>query len=164
MNPRRRALSGIEKMQTFTYVTASVRVAALGRVAVGRVTGLVTISTAGQIMQDEARWIGGQQLAQIIDCSAAGVAIAANDLLATAQRKLDGGGPPTVFIVSRDQLPLFDRYTDLALSCGVLKAAFSSERDAQEWAQMAAKVHQYRIDRAMRRQLTPSDSQTAYLV
>ena len=150
-------------MQTFTYATASVHVAALGRVAIGRVTGLVTISTAGQIMQDEARWIGGQQLAQIIDCSAAGVALAANDLLATAQRKLDGGGPPTVFIVGLDQLPLFERYADLAMACGVLKAAFSSERDAQQWAQMAAKVHQYRIDRARRRQSKPSNLQTAYL-
>lgn len=150
--------------QTYRYPTAGVVVTECAhRIAVGRVRGLVTLAAAGQIMQDEHRWLGGTQLAQIIDCSRAGIALGPNELLATAQAELGNGVPPTVFVVGADQLPLFKEYADLAMAAGVIKAAVSSMEQAQAWAASKAPVYAWRQERDRRLESGVTDSSTANL-
>jgi hypothetical protein len=130
-------------MNRFSYPTASALVGQRGAVALARISGVVTPSAAGQIIQDSPAWGGKQQaLANVVIYRDSAVAIGADHLLSVADQVQRFGVRflPTALVVSPEQLPMFRAYADLASACGVLKAAFLSLDDAQRWAAQQAVV------------------------
>lgn len=131
-------------MSKYKYPTASVQVGNSGRVAIARVRGIVTPTSAGKIIADSSSWCGrlGAPLATVVDYQDAAMAIQTDALLKAAGSayRQGAGLAATALVVSADHAAMFRDYAQLSADRGVLKAVFSSLEDAQRWAARQALV------------------------
>lgn len=133
-----------DKMNRYSYPTASVQAGNSGRVAIARVRGIVTKEAAGRIIADSGSWCGrlGAPLATVVVYRDATVAIETDDLLMAAGNayRQGAGLAATALVVSPDQAAMFREYARLSAERGILKRVFLSVEDAQRWAAQQAVV------------------------
>lgn len=113
-------------------------------ISIARVAGVVTHSVLRLIITDSVKWSGSaDDLAHMVDYSAAAFALDMGSMLAAAQsaKPADAlNSPPAAFIVSADQLPVFDGYAAAMQRRGYVLAAFTAANEAWRWTAQQAQV------------------------
>jgi len=106
-----------------------------------RVTGVVTPSTIGVLVNYARRDAAPARVMSYVE---AVIAIESDKLFACAWR--EGWEPleaPVALLVRPDQLSACSEYVRVALSRGIVRAAFTSIEDARAWASEQAEVQAY---------------------
>ena len=147
-------------MQRFNYRTASVQAGPDQSVGVARVSGIVTPESVRGIVADSTLWGQGREVfAHLVHYNSATIAMNLDDLLSSARRakRADAAqSPPAAFVVSADQLPLFESYTGAMMGLGFHMAAFTSSAEGRRWAAQQALVREHwRAQRAGLRRSAP---------
>lgn len=135
--------------------TASIAVQAIGRLAVARVSGIVTEAMMARIIREHLHWLPNPQLANVVDYSQCTVATTLPALIEAGRQvgAMSGANvTPTAIVASADQWPLFSGYCATAMRHGILKAVFVCADEALHWAHAEAEVRsRWLLQRTARR-------------
>lgn len=114
------------------------------------VRGAVTEASAARIIGDARKW-APQPLAQVVSYEFARVEICAESLFRAA-RLAQTADTPTALVVPLNQFEMFRTYVRMNTDRGLLKAVFTTESDARQWAVRQAGVREYwrRLERSRR--------------
>lgn len=140
-------------MLKLNYGATTVRAGGESSLVVAHVVGAVCATTARSIIGDSRLW-SGDPMAQVVSYRNASICLDAATLFEAAVHAKPAD-TPTALVVPEERLQMFREYVQMHIQRGVLKAVFTDDGQAHQWAARQAQVREYWARLARSRQSGP---------